>query len=60
VRVPTLRYTLPGDRIVGQLIPLDHGHGSEEVGQHLGGEKPTHARPENDRAITPYRHGSEP
>ena len=52
-----LRYALPGDRIVGQLVPLDHRDGSIEVGQHPGSKQPAHARPENDRALTQYRHG---
>src|SRR3984893_7146919 len=57
VDMPALWYAAPVSGIVGQLIPLDHRDGPEVIGEHSGGEQPAHARAENDRTLTQYRHG---
>jgi hypothetical protein len=57
MRVAALRYAAPVSGTVGQDIPLHHGDGPVEIGEHPRGKQPAHARPNNDRTLTEYRHG---
>ena len=43
VQVPCLRYARAEIRLVGQLVPFDHGHFGEVVAERLGGEDAGHA-----------------
>ena len=41
--MPCLRYALAEDRLVGQLIPFDHGDLGKVAAERLGGEEAGHA-----------------
>src|SRR6185312_16028400 len=58
--MPTLRYPPPVSGIVEQHVSLDHHDGLEEIGEHSCSEQPAHARTQNDRTLTKYRHSKPP
>ena len=56
MNVTALGYAASLRNLRRQHIPLDDRDSAIEIRYHSGGEKTAHARPENDRTLTEFRH----